>query len=151
MDIIHRKGLYREATTLMYYYQMRSPENNINKLCYAQFCKEYDPYRKRSKNKTYKDDDSDDSEGGNRTMMVTTRKEGSWVMMVTTQKEVNQMTLTEDQLLKIVIEFISNNDSVYRLPNIIKLKNTKPGDANFLIEGKCPVLSDFSKHGQRQS
>ena len=37
MDITDRKGLYREATTLMDYYQMRSPENNVDKLSYAQF------------------------------------------------------------------------------------------------------------------
>ena len=45
-----RIGLYRESTSLMNYYEMRSPDNNVDKMCYAQFCKEYDTYRKKSKN-----------------------------------------------------------------------------------------------------
>ena len=47
IEIADRKGLYREATTLLDYYQMRDPKNNVDKICYAQFCKEYDPYRKK--------------------------------------------------------------------------------------------------------
>ena len=45
------KGLWREGTTFLDYYQMRSPENNVDKMCYAQFCKEYDTDRKKSKKK----------------------------------------------------------------------------------------------------
>ena len=47
-EIKDRKGLYREGTTLLDYYQMRDSTNNVYKICYAQFCKEYDPYHKKN-------------------------------------------------------------------------------------------------------
>ena len=37
IEIADRKGLYREATTLLDYYQMRDPKNNVDKISYAQF------------------------------------------------------------------------------------------------------------------
>ena len=41
---------------------MRNPKNNVDKICYAQFCKEYDPYRKYSKNKEGSDEEGPNSE-----------------------------------------------------------------------------------------
>ena len=39
-EIEGREGLYREAPTLMSKYERRGNENNLDKLSYAQFCKE---------------------------------------------------------------------------------------------------------------
>lgn len=47
MPITDRTDLYREATTLLDYYQMRSAENHADKICYVQFCQDYDPQPKK--------------------------------------------------------------------------------------------------------
>ena len=39
-----RKGLYRESTSMLYYYEHRGTSNNVDKLFYAQFCKEYEQH-----------------------------------------------------------------------------------------------------------
>ena len=43
-----REGMYQEAATLLSKYERRGTKDNLDKLCYAQFCKEYDSCRKRS-------------------------------------------------------------------------------------------------------
>ena len=41
-----RTGLYKETSTLLSKYEQRGKADNLDKLCFAQFCREYDPYRK---------------------------------------------------------------------------------------------------------
>ncbi len=50
-EIDDRIGLYKESTTLLSKYERRGAVDNLDKLCFAQFCKEYDPYRKTQKKK----------------------------------------------------------------------------------------------------
>ena len=67
-----REGLYKETPTLLSKYERRGTKNNLDKLCYAQFCKEYDPYRKPKGKKTKgfldreeSSSDEDDNNSGN--------------------------------------------------------------------------------------
>ena len=104
---------------------MRSPENNVDKLCYAQFCKEYDPYRKRSKNKTDKDYDGDDTEGERPDDDGDNSKRGK----PDDDGDDSEGGKPDDEDSRSIIKdcdriHIPNDDSVYRLPNIIQLKNT---------------------------
>ena len=61
-EIDDRKGLYKESTTLLSKYERRGTAGNLDKLCYAQFCKEYDPHRKAEKKKSKGENDSSDSD-----------------------------------------------------------------------------------------
>ena len=61
-EIDGREGLYQEATTLLSKYERRGSVDNLEKLCYAQFCKEYDPYRKSKKKQSTEHSDRSESE-----------------------------------------------------------------------------------------
>ena len=64
-EIQGREGLYQEATTLLSKYERRGTIDNLDKLCYAQFCKEYDPYRISTNKKHDEEDASSSSEEEN--------------------------------------------------------------------------------------
>ena len=60
--IERREGLYKETPTLLSKYERRGIVNNLEKLSYAQFCKEYDSYRKTKKKRQEEDEGSSPSE-----------------------------------------------------------------------------------------
>ena len=45
-EIEVREGLCKETPTLMSKYERRGTADNLDKISYAQFCKEYDPPQK---------------------------------------------------------------------------------------------------------
>ena len=64
-EINDRIGLYKESATLLSKYERRGTANHVDKMCYVQFCKEYDPHRKATKKKQNEDNESSDAEEDN--------------------------------------------------------------------------------------
>ena len=127
IEITDREGLYREATTLLNYYQMRDPKNNVDKKYHAQFCKEYDPSQKQSKNQGASDGEDSNSDED--------------VDAEPCSQNFNEDVSSEIKMCDRI--HTPNDNEIYRHPNLIKLRSSKSGDAPLMKRKKCQMLSDF--------
>ena len=131
-EIADRIGLYKESATLLYYYERRDIKDNVDKLCYAQFCKEYETCRKKKPDSTEKLDATDDSE------------ENEEEVEDRNDEEISDIP-TKDRI------WTGNPDEVYKLPNIIKLTNVNSDDATYMKRRSFPNAIRFHKIKDRSS
>ena len=131
-EIADRTGLYRETTTWMSKYHRRGRKYNLDKLSYAQFCKEYDPGRSRKKKR-----DSDESD-------QTENEEDA------EHSEHKNIENPDDIAFNDRI-FTGNDEEVYRLPNIIKLTNVCSGEPPYMKRRKTPSAIRFHKIKDKNS
>ena len=126
-EISERVGLYKESTTLLSYYERRGEENQVDKMCYAQFCKEYDPYRKKDKNRNKDNIEPSDSE-----------EDCEDVLNEDVEEELRD---EEDGIEEVKPKdriHTSDDTAIYKLPNLIKLINIQRGEAPYMKRKRIP-------------
>lgn len=131
-EITNRVGLYKESATLLYYYEHRDSKENADKLCYAQFSKEYEICRKKKGSSRKENVTSDDSE------------EEEYVDECSTDKDVSEI-LYKDRI------WTGNYDEIYRLPNITKLIKIVLDENIFLKRRGFPNSIRFHKIKDKNS
>ena len=121
-EIEGREGLYRETATLMSKYERRGTVDNLDKLSYAQFCKEYDSCRTTKKKKQDDDDHSSASEVEDEEGIEKSRN----------TEEVDQEIPFHDRI------HVADDSEIYKLPKIIKLQNVDSSEASCMKRKKIP-------------
>ena len=114
-----KEGLYKESITLLSKYQRRGTLHNLDKLCYAQFCKEYASFRKQKANTAAESDESAASE-----------EEGDCVTNDQDTMEIPLDVPYDDRI------HVAEDAEIYKLPDLIKLRDVQTGEPPYMKRKK---------------
>ena len=107
---------------------------NLDKICYAQFCKEYDPHRKAQKKKSEEKNDSSGSD----------EADGEAIEEKALEADPENVSFY-DQI------HTGDDEEIYRLPTLIKLTTVNPGEAPYMKRKKVSNSIRFHKIKDKSS